>query len=84
MRACHTNNCPVGIATQKAELRERLVVEAAAQRLTRFLESSTELMCVLARACGHRSLQALSMDDLTTWKYDMHRLTGVPFSGVTS
>ena len=27
MRACHTNNCPVGIATQKPHLVSRLVVE---------------------------------------------------------
>ena len=26
MRACHTNNCPVGIATQKEHLRRRLVI----------------------------------------------------------
>ena len=27
MRACHTNNCPVGIATQKPHLRQRLEIE---------------------------------------------------------
>ena len=27
MRACHTDNCPVGIATQKPGLRSRLVVD---------------------------------------------------------
>ena len=32
MRACHTNNCPVGIATQKERLRERLPVDIAAER----------------------------------------------------
>ena len=30
MRACHTNNCPVGIATQKPHLRARLPVDEAA------------------------------------------------------
>ncbi|MDX2313511.1 MAG: glutamate synthase-related protein, partial [Gammaproteobacteria bacterium] len=30
MRACHTNNCPVGIATQKQHLRDRLPVDLAA------------------------------------------------------
>ena len=33
MRACHTNNCPVGIATQKEHLRARLPVDEAAHRL---------------------------------------------------
>ncbi|MEK9786532.1 MAG: glutamate synthase-related protein, partial [Gammaproteobacteria bacterium] len=32
MRACHTNNCPVGLATQKKELRARLSVDTAAAR----------------------------------------------------
>jgi glutamate synthase domain-containing protein 2 len=30
MRACHTNNCPVGIATQKDHLRARLIVDESA------------------------------------------------------
>lgn len=30
MRACHTNNCPVGIATQREDLRGRLPVDATA------------------------------------------------------
>ena len=83
MRACHTNNCPVGIATQRPELRARLDVELAARRLQRFFESATELMCVMARACGHRHLNQFSLDDLTTWKRDMHHLTGVPYGGVS-
>ena len=56
MRACNTNNCPVGIATQKEHLRERLVVQESATRLNNFFKASTELMKVMARACGHRHL----------------------------
>ncbi|MCB1057917.1 MAG: alpha-hydroxy-acid oxidizing protein, partial [Acidobacteria bacterium] len=44
MRACHTNNCPVGIATQKANLRARLEIGIAAKRLERFFRASVELM----------------------------------------
>jgi glutamate synthase domain-containing protein 2 len=82
MRACHTNNCPVGIATQKDSLRARLVVEASAQRLANYLQATVELMTVLARACGHESLGAFSPRDLTTWKGDVAELTGVRFAGV--
>ena len=57
MRACNTDNCPVGIATQQPGLRQRLVVEDAAQRLTRFFGATVELMRVLARACGHSHLE---------------------------
>ena len=53
MRACHTNNCPVGIATQKPGLRSRLIVEKSAERLTNYLTATVDLMKILARACGH-------------------------------
>jgi len=82
MRACHTNNCPIGIATQNPRLSARLDVEQSAQRLARFLETSVDLMKILARACGHTHLNQFCLDDLTTWKEDMARLSGVPYGGV--
>lgn len=83
MRACHTNNCPVGIATQKPELRARLPVDIAAERLAQFFTASVELMSVMARAAGHRNLSEFNSDDLTTFKHDMARLTGVAYGGVS-
>jgi glutamate synthase domain-containing protein 2 len=82
MRACHTNNCPVGIATQKPHLVSRLIVDESAARLARFLESSVELMKTLARACGHTHLNQFSRDDIVTWKRDMAHLAGVAYGGV--
>lgn len=82
MRACHTNNCPVGIATQKEDLRARLEVVIAAKRLAQFFEAATELMTLLARACGHSSLSDFNIDDLTTFKEEMALLSGVAFGGV--
>lgn len=82
MRACATDNCPVGIATQKPGLRSRLVVDEAAARLTRFLRATVELMTVLARACGHSHLTEMTMDDLTTFDREMHHLAGVPYGGL--
>jgi len=82
MRACHTNNCPVGIATQKPHLRDRLPVDIAAERLARFFSAAVELMTVLARAAGHSHLSELTADDLTTFKTDIARLTGVAYGGV--
>ncbi len=83
MRACSSNNCPVGIATQKPELRARLPVEEAAERLHKFFCASVELMSVLARACGHSSLSEFSVDDLTTFDREMAHLTGVAYGGVS-
>ena len=82
MRACHTNNCPVGIATQKPHLRARLPVDIAAERLERFFTASVDLMKVLARATGHRHLSDFTRDDLTTFKSDIAQLTGVDYGGV--
>lgn len=82
MRACHTNNCPVGIATQRKDLRARLIVEASAQRLANYLEATVHLMKVLARACGHDHLGGFERRDLTTWNRDMAWLSGAPYSGV--
>jgi glutamate synthase domain-containing protein 2 len=83
MRACHTNNCPVGIATQKANLRARLPVDIAAERLARFFSAAVELMTVLARAAGHDHLNKFVVDDLTTFKTDMASLSGVAYGGAS-
>ncbi len=82
MRACHTNNCPVGIATQKPHLRERLVIEPAAARLHRFFHACAELMKVMTRACGKTHVSQLSPHDLTTFDRNTAELTGIRYGGV--
>ena len=82
MRACNTNNCPVGIATQKDHLRARLIIEESAKQLYNFFDATNELIKVIARACGHDTVQGFNFEDLSTYDYDMHRLTGIPYAGV--
>ncbi len=82
MRACHTNNCPVGIATQRPDLRRRLKIETGAKQLNNFLRASTELMQVMARACGHDHLNEFCLDDLSTFEREMAHLTGIAYGGV--
>ena len=84
MRACHTNNCPVGIATQKPHLRARLPVDIAAERLARYFDAAVELMTVVARATGHRHLSDFNASDLTSFKTDMCQLTGVAYGGIST
>jgi glutamate synthase domain-containing protein 2/nitrite reductase/ring-hydroxylating ferredoxin subunit len=81
MRACNTNNCPVGIATQKEKLRNRLIINSSATQLKNFLEASNALIKVIARACGYNDFRYFNMNDLTTFSFDMHRLTGIPYAG---
>eukprot|EP00127_Corallochytrium_limacisporum_P006272 Clim_evm16s224 gene=Clim_evmTU16s224 len=81
-RMCNTNMCPAGIATMDPKLRVKVNVEKSAKQLTNFFEGSVHQMQLLARACGHKSFSDFCLDDLVTWKKDMHYLSGVPYAGV--
>jgi len=82
MRACHTNNCPVGIATQRDHLRARLKIDSSAQQLHNYFSATVDLMKVLARGCGHAHLDQFELRDLTTWKREIADLTGIHYAGV--
>lgn len=82
MRACGSNNCPVGIATQKENLRSRIIVNQSAKQLANFFQASNELIKVIARACGYDDISKFNHNDLSTYNHDLHRLTGIPYAGV--
>ncbi len=82
-RMCNSNNCPAGIATQRPDLRQRLNIDTASDRLARFFGASTELMSVLARACGHDALSGFNRKDLTSWKKVTAELAGIGWAGPT-
>jgi glutamate synthase domain-containing protein 2 len=83
MRACHTNNCPVGVATQKENLRSRLVVQNSANQLNNFFNASNDLIKVVARSCGYDDISKFNKDDLSTFDHNMHRLTGISYAGIS-
>jgi len=80
-RICHSNLCPAGITTPDPELRARLDISDGSQRLQRFLDASTTLMKVMARACGHSHLGQFNCQDITSWKKEMADLAGIHFAG---
>lgn len=82
MRACNTNNCPVGIATQKENLRQRLIIATSAKQLSNFLIATNDLIKVIARACGHDTIKNFNHSDLSTFDYKMHQLTGIHYAGI--
>lgn len=82
MRACNSNNCPVGIATQKEGLRKRLIIDSSAHQLQNFFNATNELVKVIARSCGHDDITKFNHNDLSTFNYDIHRLTGIGYAGV--
>ena len=80
-RICGSGNCPVGIATQNPELRARLNMEAAAQRVANFLNVSLSELKTFARITGHSSVHDLSLSDLITLDKDIEEFTGIPHAG---
>ncbi|MFK5972112.1 MAG: glutamate synthase-related protein [Flavobacteriaceae bacterium] len=82
MRACGTNNCPVGIATQKESLRNRLIVQSSAEQLYNYFNATNDLIKVVARACGYEDISKFNPDDLSTFDTNMHKLTGINYAGI--
>ena len=82
MRACNSNNCPVGIATQKKDLRSRLIIESSAEQLKNFFLATNDLIKVVARACGYDNVSKFKSTDLSTFDYDIHKLTGISYAGI--
>ena len=82
MRACGSNNCPVGIATQKESLRSRLFIDSSAKQLHNYFDATNNLIRVVARACGYDDITKFNHDDLSTYDRDMHKLTGIHYAGI--
>lgn len=76
-RICGTGNCPVGIATQNPELRERLKTDIAAQRVGNFLNVSFKELGTFARITGHNNIHDLSVDDLATMNREISEHTNI-------
>ncbi len=80
-RICGTGNCPVGVATQDPELRKRLKVDAAAQRVANFLNVSLSELKTFARITGNSSVHGLSLDNLVTTDREISEYTGIRHVG---
>ena len=78
---CHTGRCPVGVATQDPELRKRLVVDEAAERVYNFLHTLTLEVQMLARACGKTNVHSLEPEDLCALTVEAAAMAKVPLAG---
>ena len=77
-RICNTGNCPVGVTTQKPELRERLKPDISAKRLEQFLKVSTEELRDFARLTGNSDVHALSIRNICTTNSEISGHTDIP------
>lgn len=80
-RICGSGNCPVGVATQDPELRKRLHIDAAAQRVANFLNVSRAELQTFARVTGNHSVHGLSMEHLITTDREIAEYTGIRHAG---
>ena len=77
-RICGSGNCPVGVATQNPELRERLKIDAASQRVGNFLNCSFAELKTFGRITGHADIHDLSVEDLCTISREISEYTDIP------
>jgi hypothetical protein len=73
----------VGITTQDVELRKRLEVDAAAERVYNFLHTLTLEVQMLARACGKTNIHSLEPEDLCALTVEAAAMAKVPLAGTT-
>lgn len=65
-RTCHTGNCPVGIATQREDLRARFDIEKSVARFKRLYEVTRKEVETFARINGRSDVHDLDLTDVFT------------------
>ena len=63
-KKCYLGKCPKGIATQDPDLRGRLDIGEAAERVSRFIKNCTEEIKMISGAVGKDDIYKLSPDDM--------------------
>jgi glutamate synthase domain-containing protein 2 len=76
-RVCNTGKCPMGIATQDPDLRRRMDIDQAAQRLENFLRISTEELKDFARLTGNNDVHELAVSNLCTTSSEISNYTAI-------
>jgi glutamate synthase domain-containing protein 2 len=76
-RTCHTGNCPVGIATQKQNLRDRFSVDESTERLVNYFEILRMEIEEITKATGKDNVHKLNYQDLITTDINISTGTGI-------
>ncbi|MFQ5485597.1 MAG: glutamate synthase-related protein, partial [Desulfobacterales bacterium] len=78
---CHEGKCAFGIGTQDPELRKRLDIDAAAQRVANYIKGMTYEAVILAKSAGKTALANMEREDLRSLTLEACAMTGVPLAG---
>jgi glutamate synthase domain-containing protein 2 len=76
-RLCYLGKCPKGIATQDVELRKKLNVEEAAQKIANFIKNSTEEIKMIAGVCGENDIHKLNKGHLRALNSEIAKITEI-------
>jgi methylamine---glutamate N-methyltransferase subunit C len=78
---CHEGKCAFGIGTQDPERRQRLDINAAAQRIANYIQGMTYEATLLAKAAGKTVLANMEREDLRSLTLEACAMTGIPMVG---
>ena len=78
---CHEGKCAFGIGTQDPELRKRLDIDLAAQRVANYIQAITIEATILAKAAGKSKLCNLEREDIRSLTLEACAMTGIPLVG---
>jgi glutamate synthase domain-containing protein 2 len=78
---CHEGRCAYGIGTQDPELRKRLNIEKAAQRVANYIQALTYEAVIIAKAAGKTKLHSMEREDLRSLTLEACAMTGIPLVG---
>jgi glutamate synthase domain-containing protein 2 len=70
-RICYTGLCPTGVTTQNPQLMKQLNIKEGVNRLTNFIELSTEEIANLTRIVGKDDVHKLDKNDIISLNKDL-------------
>ncbi|WP_242940553.1 FMN-binding glutamate synthase family protein [Anaeromicropila populeti] len=78
---CQSGKCSFGIGTQDPDLRKKLNIEEAADKVANYIKAITEEAVLLAKAAGKTKLKNLEREDLRSVTLEACAMTGIPLMG---
>jgi glutamate synthase domain-containing protein 2 len=78
---CHEGKCAFGIGTQDPELRKKLDIDDAAQKVANYIQGMTYEAVLIAKAAGKTALANMEREDLRSMTLESCAMTGIPLVG---
>ena len=76
-RTCYLGKCPFGIATQDPELRKKLDVDMATEKVANYIKNCNEEIKMIAGACGEDDVHKLTPNHIRSLSKETAEIVGV-------